>query len=217
MDTVKLSNSEAQKKKEHEEQEAQRKAEWEAKQNAKKEELFMQWETAVCLSDDQLIQAATAHIDTGTEILTRRNMKICVSEHIQNKCALDLNLARHSLHPQKSMVNCFRYITRMAKDYIKQEMEANNEQALGGGYGSDVPDQLCYKWAEDYFLDLDAPEDLAKEEKFVPKPYSASSKSKKSTSKKSAPTIQENQPTILEAIPNQAEQLSLLEQMAGGE
>ncbi len=35
-------------------------------------------------------------------------------------------------------------------------------------YGCDVPDDMCYQWAEDYFRDPDAKEDHEDEEKFVP-------------------------------------------------
>ena len=38
-------------------------------------------------------------------------------------------------------------------------------------YGEDVPDELCYQWAEDYFRDLDAEEDKEQEEKFVPRQF----------------------------------------------
>ena len=50
-------------------------------------------------------------------------------------------------------------------------MEDNDIQPDGGGYGCDVPDGLCYQWAEDYFNSTDAPEDREKEETFTPKPY----------------------------------------------
>ena len=66
-------------------------------------------------------------------------------------------------------------------------MKDNDEKPMGGGFGGDVPDELCYQWAEAYFRDLDAPEDKDKnEEKFVPKPYIGKSapKSRKKTEKK---------------------------------
>jgi hypothetical protein len=59
----------------------------------------------------------------------------------------------------------------------------NDEKPEGNGFGGDVPDDLCYKWAEDYFNDPDADVDKDKDDKFVPKPFygggSSSSKSKK--------------------------------------
>lgn len=41
----------------------------------------------------------------------------------------------------------------------------------GERIGGDVPDGLCYQWAEDYFNDVDVKEDKDKEDEFVPKPY----------------------------------------------
>lgn len=123
------------------------------------------------MSDDEAIAASVKRISTDTERLTRRNMKECVAEHIQELCRKDTAFARKTMHPSKNMVKCFKYITRMAKEYVKQEMEDNDIQPDGGGYGCDVPDGLCYQWAEDYFNATDALEDREKEEKFVPKPY----------------------------------------------
>ena len=85
------------------------------------------------------------------------------------------------------MVHCFQYINRKAKDYIQQEMKDNDIKQENGVYGGDVPDDLCYQWAEDYFNDPDAEEDKEKEEEFIPRPYVGSSASKsKKTSKKTA-------------------------------
>ena len=50
-------------------------------------------------------------------------MKECVAAHIQELCRKDTEFARKTMHPRKSMVNCFKYITRMAKEYVKQERE----------------------------------------------------------------------------------------------
>lgn len=159
------------KRKAHEESEAKRKAEWEAKQAAKKQAKEAALQKLNAMSDDEAIAASVKRISTDTERLTRRNMKECVAEHIQELCRKDTAFARRTIHPHKNMVKCFKYINRMAKEYVKQEMEDNDIQPDGGGYGCDVPDGLCYQWAEDYFNATDAPEDQEKEEKFVPKPY----------------------------------------------
>ena len=148
----------AAKRKAHEESEAKRKAEWEA---------------------------STKRISTDVERLTRRNMKECVAAHIQELARKDATFARRTMHPHKNMINCFKYINRMAKDYIQQEMKDNDIKPENGVYGGDVPDDVVYKWAEEYFNSMDIEEDKKKEKKFVPKPYvgTASSKSKKTTSK----------------------------------
>ena len=102
------------------------------------------------------------------------------------------------------MINCFHFINRKAREYLEKEMKDNDEKPLGGGIGGDVPDELCYQWAEEYFRDLDAPEDKDKnEEKFVPKPYTgkAAPKSrKKAEKKKPAPKKSEEPETDTQQI-----------------
>jgi hypothetical protein len=187
----------AQKKKAHEEAEAKRKAEWEAKRREKEEADLMAWETAVAVSDEELTSASLGRVGKDAERLTRRNMKICVAEHIQTKCLEDMDFARQTMHPRKNMINCYRYINRMALEFIKKEMADNDEKQPSDGFGGDVPDDLCYQWAEDYFNDLDVKEDKDKDDEFVPKPYTGPSPSKpkksapKKTEKKAPPKAEE--------------------------
>ena len=181
-------DNEEQKRKEHEEAEAKRKAEWEAKKQAKEEEILFAWENATALDDEALAAASSKRVGDDSERLTRRNMKQCVTEMIQIFCHEDLDLARQVMHPRKNMVNCFRYITRKAKEFVLQEMKDNDIKPSAEGYGSDVPDDLCYQWAKEYFFDMEAPEDKdPNEEQFVPKPYvgkTTTSKAKKKIEKK---------------------------------
>ena len=62
-------------------------------------------------------------------------------------------------------------------------------------FGGDVPDDICYQWAEEYFRDLNAKEDRTDEDKeFVPKPYRSSSPAtskKKADQKKTQPAKQD--------------------------
>ena len=172
-------DNEEQKRKEHEEAEAKRKAEWEAKKKAKEEAELFAWENALAMDDAALAAASSKRVGDDSERLTRRNMKQCVTEMIQVFCYEDLDLARQVMHPRKNMVNCFRYITRKAKEFVMQEMKDNDIKPSAEGYGSDVPDDLCYQWAKEYFFDMEAPEDKdPNEEKFVPKPYTGKSASK---------------------------------------
>ena len=174
------------KRQEHEQAEAKRKAEWEAKQRAKEEAEQAAWENAVAMSDDEVMAASMKRVGDDSERLTRRNMKQCVTEYIQPLCLAEVSFARNVMHPRKNMVNCFRYINRKALEFAKQEMEDNDVKPSAEGYGTDVPDGLCYQWAEEYFKDLNAKEDRGGEEKVVPKPYfgGRSSTTKKAEKKK---------------------------------
>lgn len=104
------------------------------------------------MSDEEVMMASARRVSDDTEKITRRNMKDCVSEVIQTKCLDDPAFARLVMHPRKSMVNCFRYITRKAWEYVQDEMKAEGITPGPGaqGYGCDVPDDLCYQWAEEY-------------------------------------------------------------------
>lgn len=174
----------------HETAEAERKAEWEEKQQAKKAAEQEKLDQLANMSDDAAVAAAMKQVGADTEKLTRRNMKECVAEYIQTLCLEDPGFARMVMHPRKNMIHCFHYINRKAKEFIQQEMEDNDIKPENGVYGSDVPDDLCYQWAEEYFRDPDAEEDREKEEKFVSKPYVGKSgskaKAKKTAEKKPA-------------------------------
>lgn len=166
-----LGASEDAKRKEHEASEAKRKAEWEARQLAKKQAEEDALQELQSMSDADVVSASTERVRTDVERLTRRNMKECVAGHIQGICQMDPEFARRVMHPRKSLANCFKYINRRAKEYLKNEMEENGIVPENGVYGGDVPDETCYQWAEDYFRDSDAPEDQEKEERFIPRPY----------------------------------------------
>lgn len=192
------------KRKAHEESEAKRKAQWEAKQLAKKQAETEAIQRLNDMSDDDVTAAAIKRIGTDVERITKRNMKECVAKHIQELARKDVVFARKTMHPRKSMINCFKYINHRAKEFIEQEMKDNDIKPENGVYGSDVPDGLCYKWAEDYFNDIDVPEDGEKEEKFVPKPYvGTTSKTSSKTKKVASKAKKAEKPATNEAKKNQ--------------
>lgn len=162
---------EARKKAEFDAAEAKRKAEWEAKQAQKKLREQQELDRLAAMSDDDVMQASMNRVSQDTERLTRRNMKLCVMEDVQTECLTDPAFARLVMNPKKKIVNCFHYINRKAREYLEQEMKDNDEKPMGGGFGGDVPDELCYQWAREYFRDADVKEDAEPEEKFVPKTY----------------------------------------------
>ena len=181
------------KRKAHEEAEAKRKAEWETEQLAKKQAEEAAIHRLQSMSDADAVAASADCIRLAIECITRRNMKECVAEHIQSVCQKEPAFARRTMHPKKSMIHCFRYINRMARDYIKREMEDDDIRPEDGIYGGDVPDGLCYQWAVDYFNDPDAPEDREKEEKFIPRPYVSTTPKKKKTARSKKTTKKEQE------------------------
>ena len=179
---------EAKKRAAHEAAEAQRKAEFDARQAAKKKAAEEQIARVQNMNDDEAMAAAIQRTGADTEKLTRINMKQMVTEYIQTLCIEDSAFARLALQPRKSMINCFQYINRKALEYIQTEMKVNGKMQISGAqvYSTDIPDDLCYQWAEDYFRDATVKEDQEEEEKFVAKPYNGKSSAKpaKRSSKK---------------------------------
>ena len=173
---------------EHEAAEAQHKAEWDAAQEAKKAAEQEQLDRLKAMSDDEIMEASVKRVSRDTERLTRRNMKECVSEYIQTLCFSDPAFARLTMQTHKTMIHCFYYINRKAMEFLQQEIKDNGIKPEGpyGAYGSDIPDDMCYQWAEEYFRDPNAEEDKEKEEKFVPKPYIGKTNMTKAKSKKAA-------------------------------
>lgn len=196
--------TEEEKKREHEEAEAKRKAEWEAKKKAREDEIQLQWENAVNMPQDQLIDSSVKRLGDMTEWLTRRNMKLCVTEHLQMLCYENPDLACKVFHPRKSMMNCFKYINRKALEYLKQFQEESGEKPIDGIIGGDVPDDLCYQWAVEYFNDMNAEEDKTKDdEEFVPRAYRSTTPTrtkKKETKKKETPKKVEPAPKPADTV-----------------
>ena len=172
----------------HEAAEAKRKAEWDAKQAKKKAARQAALDRIGKMNRNELLKASVERVAADTERLTRRNMKEAVAEHVQAKCREDASFAMLVMAPEKSMIRCFRYISRQAQKYAEQEMKDNGIERTGV-YGLDVPDGLCFQWAEDYFRDENAEEDHKDDEKFVPKPYVSTNRkaAKSKTDKKPSP------------------------------
>ncbi|MBE6069885.1 MAG: hypothetical protein E7211_19655 [Clostridium lundense] len=160
------------KRKAHEEAEAKRKAEHDAKFAERRAQEQAERDRVAALPDDAAMQEAMSRVSKGFEQLTRRNMKDCVSEYVQTMCVSDPVFSRKVMNPVKSMPNCVKYINNRAREFVKKEMEDNDVKPDQNGiYGSDVPDDLVYQWAVDYFNDPNAKEDEREDEKFTPKPY----------------------------------------------
>ena len=140
-------------RKAHEAAEAKRKAEFDAKQAEKKAARQAALDRIAAMNRAELLAASVERVAADTERLTRRNMKEAVAEHIQAKCREDAAFAMLVVDPAKSMINCFLYINRRAREYAEQEMKDNGIQRTGV-YGLDVPDGLCFQWAEDFSTTL---------------------------------------------------------------
>jgi hypothetical protein len=133
------------------------------------------------ISPETQIKNAIEKISNASEKITRRNMKIQVSEFIQVRCDSDPDFAALILNPKKNLVNCFKYINRMAMEWIKEDAKARGEE-LHGQIGGDVPDDIIFDWSIEYFQKTGLPEDEEKAKPVSPSP-TQKSKDKKVDSK----------------------------------
>ena len=150
-----------------EKSEAQKRAE----EQAKKEK-----ERVAALSPEAAAEEAAKRVKTDTDRLTGHNMRVMVGEHIERKCSDDPEFSRLVLQPGKKMERCFRFIMRKAREYAEAEMKALGEQRMGV-YGTDVPDDIVYGWAVEYFTTPVVKED----EEDKPKPPAARPQSRPRT------------------------------------
>ena len=97
-------------------------------------------------------------------------------------------------------------------DFVKQEMADNGVKPSREGYGCDIPDDLCYQWAVDYFNDMEAPEDKRDgEEDFVPKPYTGY------TPKKTTPSKKEKKPVKPKKVEEKPAEVKPAEKQSEGQ
>ena len=186
--------TEAEKKKAFEEEEAKRKAEFDAKKAKRDEEIQIEWEINTM---------------TGVERITQRNMKESVAAYIIELSQKSEKLSRNILHPQKSITNCYKYINRKARGYLEEQMKLTGEKPdKNGVIGIDIPDNLCYQWAEKYYSSTNIDEDHEDEEKFEPRTYRPSYTPK--TAKKSTTKKKETPPPKEEPKADEPAQMSIL-------
>lgn len=140
--------------------------------------------------------AAIQRIKTDTERITRRTMKDAVAEYLAQSCSTNPDLALSVMAEQKTMVKCFGYINRKAREYAEQERKDNNITE-NGIYGCDVPDDLVYQWAVTYFMDPNADKEP---ERKVPPKSAAKAKSKVETKQQTPPSDGGEQMTLMEAV-----------------
>lgn len=168
---------------EYEAKEAKRKAEWEEKQREKRAAEQERINEISAMTDEEIEESFAGNLRDQTEKLTRRNMKFYVTAYLQSVGQEDKEFARLTMNPKKSMANCFRYVTRKAFEFLTAESKAKGEE-INGPFGDDVPDHLCYQWAQEYFRDFNAEEDKVEEEQYVPAPYTGRGIKKNPTGKK---------------------------------
>lgn len=176
-------------RREFEEEEAKRKADWEAKQLAK---LQMEADTVQrvgAMNSEERSIAAAERLSKEFELFSRMELKSYLTQQIQMKCYEDPELAKAALHPRKSFGNCLRYVNRRAYEYFTQERKDTGEVPCDGNpaqgiYCAAIDSELCTQWAEDYYRDPFAKEDLSKDEEYKPAAYHSTNRVRGKSGKK---------------------------------
>lgn len=174
---------EKQRRAEHEAKEAARKAEFEEKQRRKKEKKERARQAVRAMSDADVLAAAIKMIEAREDEIrkdfdddTNGVIEMIILQALKAGCQCDTDFARSLLNPDKCLSNCFRYVGtqayKMKKDDIQKQIRGGAQYAAFS-----FPPKLYFRWATDYFNDLNAPEDKEPEEKFKPQPYRPAMKS----------------------------------------
>ena len=201
--------TEAERKKAFEEEEAKRKAEFDAKKAKRDEEVQIEWELNLMVTPEELFSNAKSILSKDIERITQKTMKECVGAHIIAASQNNEIIAKHVVHPGKSSINCFKYINRKAREYLDEHMKFTGEKPdKNGVIGIDIPDGLCYQWAEEYFSSTNIPEDHEDEEKFEPRTYRPSYTPK--TAKKTTTKKKETPPPKEKPKAEESAQMSIL-------
>ena len=108
-------------RKAHEAAEAKRKAEWEARQAAKKQAEDAALQKLNDMSDEEALEASLKRISTETERLTRRNMKECVAAHIQELCPKIRSL------PEKPCIRVKAWLTALNTSLVWRKNMLNRK------------------------------------------------------------------------------------------
>jgi len=153
-----------------------------------------------------VIDQAKQVLQRQSERLTVKTMADYVLEHILSCCENDAVLAEKVSQPDKSFMDCIKYIKDRALDWLKEQQKIESSECVNPTIVcGDVPNEICYKWAVDYYNSVPAP-----------KPYVPASKAKNAKTVITAPVKPDPEDKITNnpadgAAKVSTEQMSLLE------
>lgn len=84
-----------------------------------------------------------------------------VQAYLEQHASEDEVFAYKMRNPKKSIKNCIKFIAQKAMAYMEKHKE---EYEMENGYGGDVPDEICYGWANHYYDENDLEVDMTEEE-----------------------------------------------------
>ena len=110
------------------------------------------------------IDQAKQVLQRQSERLTVKTMADYVLEHIVLCCENDAVFAEKINKPEKSFMDCIKYIKDKALEWLKEQQKMELNEYVKG-VGGDVPNEICYQWAVDYYNSVPEPKPVVPESK----------------------------------------------------
>jgi len=129
--------------------------------------------------NNDAINKAKEILELQADRTSLKTMADYVKEYLIAYCEEDPGLVERVDDPEKSFMDCIGYIKKKALDWLKEQQNLE----LSGyvqGIGGDVPPDICYQWAVEYYYSKPEPKP---EPKMI---ESTGSKSKSKACKKGA-------------------------------
>ena len=96
------------------------------------------------------IEKAKELLQLQSERLTLRTMADYVKDYVLSCCEKDSQFAEKVNDPEKSFLNCIKYIKEHALEWLKEQQKLELSDYCNG-IGGDVPNDICYRWSLDYY------------------------------------------------------------------
>jgi len=112
------------------------------------------------IKTDQITKAKEL-LQLQAETLTLRTMADYVKDYISAYCEKDTDFSAKVNDPAKNFMDCIKYI----KDHALKWLQEQQKMELGdycNGVGGDVPNDVCYNWALDYYNSKPEPKEGSK-------------------------------------------------------
>lgn len=161
---------------------------------------------------NEIITRAKEIIELQAERTSLKTMADFVKEYIIAYCDEDPGFVECVNNTEKSFMDCIGYIKKKALDWLKvqQNIELTN---YAQGVGGDVPPDICYQWAVEYYYSK--PEPKPEPKKVESTGSSSKTKAGKKNAAKGTPKDESAnvQMTLMGGMAKQAEPISLFDNM----
>lgn len=85
-----------------------------------------------------------------------------VQAYLDKHASEDAVFAEKMRNPRKSIKNCIKFIAQKAQEYMEKHKE---EYEMDRGFGGDIPDEICFGWANHYYDESGLEIDMTEEER----------------------------------------------------